>query len=479
MGKRTCDVVVIGGGPGGYVCSIRLGQLKQKVICVEKEEVGGVCLNWGCVPSKALISASHTYEKVKDTGPTMGILTDGIKLDVPKLQEWKGSIVKKLTSGVRGLFKGNGVELVMGNARVTGPRTIEVKTSEGGTETIEATKAIVIATGSSTIEIPSFKFDGKQIIGAKEGVSLKAIPKRLLVIGGGVIGLELGMVYQKFGSELTVVEATASLLPGVDPDCTAVVEKRLLKHGAKVFKNAKAMGYEKNADGSLSVKVDLGGGKHDTLVADTVLVAVGMRPNGAGLGLEEIGVKVERGFVPADPLGQTNVPGVYAIGDVSGHPMLAHKASKEGEVVAEIIAGHKAAKDWVAIPAAIFTDPEIATAGLTEAMAKEKGIDVKVGKFPFAALGRAMAVAETEGFFKVVANKKTNELVGVHIVGPAASDLISEGALALEMHAFLEDIGLTIHPHPTLGEGFMEAAMNGLGHAIHILNRERAASAGL
>jgi dihydrolipoamide dehydrogenase len=471
MAKRTCDVVVIGGGPGGYVCSIRLGQLKQKVICVEKEEVGGVCLNWGCVPSKALISASHTYEKVKDTGPTMGILTDGIKLDVPKMQEWKGGIVKKLTSGVRGLFKGNGVELVMGNARVTGPRTVEVKTSEGGTETLEATKAIVIATGSSTIEIPSFKFDGKQIIGAKEGVSLKAIPKRLLVIGGGVIGLELGMVYQKFGSELTVVEATSTLLPGVDPDCTAVVEKRLLKHGAKIFKNAKAMGYEKNADGSLAVKVDLGGGKHDTLVTDTVLVAVGMRPNGAGLGLEEIGVKVERGFVPTDTLGQTNVPGVYAIGDVSGQPMLAHKASKEGEVVAEIIAGHKAAKDWVAIPAAIFTDPEIATAGLTEAMAKEKGIDVKVGKFPFAALGRAMAVAETEGFFKVVANKKTNELLGVHIVGPEASDLISEGALALEMHAFLEDIGLTIHPHPTLGEGFMEAAMNGLGHAIHILNR--------
>ena len=281
------------------------------------------------------------------------------------------------------------------------------------------------------------------------------------------------MVYQKFGAELTVVEATAGLLPGVDPECTAVVEKKLVKRGAKVFKNAKAMGYEKSADGSLAVKVDLGGGKYDTLVADTVLVAVGMRPNGAGLGLEEIGVKVERGFVPTDPLGKTNIDGIYAIGDVSGHPMLAHKATKEGEVIAEVIAGHKAAKDWVAIPAAIFTDPEIAIAGLTEAQAKEKGIEVRVGKFPFAALGRAMAVNETEGFFKVVANKKTNELLGVHIVGPEASNLISEGALALEMHAFLEDIGLTIHPHPTLGEGFMEAAMAGLGHAIHILNREQ------
>ena len=471
MAKRSCDVVVIGGGPGGYVCSIRLGQLKQKVICVEKDEVGGVCLNWGCVPSKALISASHTYEKVKDHGAGMGILVDGLRVDPGKMQDWKEGIVKKLTGGIRGLFRGNGVELVAGDARVTGPRTVEVKTKEGGTETIEAQKAIVIATGSSTIEIPSFKFDGKQVIGAKEAVSLREIPKRLVVIGGGVIGLELGMVYQKFGSALTVVEATAGLLPGVDPECTAVVEKKLVKRGAKVLKNAKATGYERNADGSLAVKVDLGGGKHDTVVTDVVLVAVGMRPNGAGLGLEEIGVKVERGFVPADHLGRTNVDGVYAIGDVSGQPMLAHKASKEGEVVAEIIAGHKAAKDWVAIPAAIFTDPEIAVAGLTEAQAKEKGIEVRVGKFPFSALGRAMAVNETEGFFKVVADKKTNELLGVHIVGPEASDLISEGALALEMHAFLEDIGLTIHPHPTLGEGMMEASMAGLGHAIHILNR--------
>ncbi len=472
MANRTFDVIVIGGGPGGYGCAIRLGQLKQKVVCVEKEEVGGICLNWGCVPSKALIAASHTYEKVKVHGAGMGILTEGIKVDSNKMQDWKAGIVKKLTGGIRGLFKGNGVELLMGTARVTGPRSVEVKTAEGGTEVLEATKAIVIATGSSTIEIPTFKFDGKQVIGAREAVSLREVPKRLLVIGGGVIGLELGMVYQKLGSELTVVEATAGLLPGVDPECTAVVEKKFVKLGGKVLKNATAKGYEKNADGSLAVKVDLGGGKFDTVVTDVVLVAVGMRPNGAGLGLEEIGVKVERGFVPTDPLGRTAVDGVYAIGDVSGMPMLAHKATKEGEVIAEVIAGHKAAKDWVSIPAAIFTDPEIAVAGLSEAQAKEKGIDVRIGKFPFAALGRAMAADETEGFFKVVADKKTNQLLGVHIVGASATDLISEGALALEMHAFLEDIGLTVHPHPTLGEGMMEAAMNGLGHAIHVLNRE-------
>ncbi len=470
MATKSYDVVVIGGGPGGYACAIRLGQLKQKTLCVEKEEVGGVCLNWGCVPSKALIAASHTYEKVAKDGPAMGILTEGVKVDVEKMQEWKAGIVKKLTGGVRGLLKGNGAELMMGTARVTGPNSVEVKTNEGGVEKIDA-KVIVVATGSSTIEIPSFKFDGKQVIGAREAVSLRQVPKRLLVIGGGVIGLELGSVYQKLGAELTVVEATPSLLPGVDPDLTAVVERKLVKHGAKIFKGAKALGYEKSADGSLAVKVDLGGGKHDTLVCDVVLVAVGMRPNGAGLGLEEIGVKVERGFVPTDMQGRTNVPSIYAIGDCSSVPMLAHKATKEGEVVAEVIAGHKAAKDWVSIPAAIFTDPEIAVAGLSEAQAKEKGIDVKVGKFPFAALGRAMAVVETDGFFKVVSDKKTHELLGVHIVGAEASDLISEGALALEMHAFLEDIGLTIHPHPTLGEGMMEAAMNGLGHAIHIMNK--------
>ncbi|HWL89505.1 MAG TPA: dihydrolipoyl dehydrogenase [Polyangiaceae bacterium] len=460
---------MIGAGPGGYPCAIRLGQLKQKVICVEKDEVGGVCLNWGCVPSKALISASHTYEKARE-GANIGLIIDNVRVDVPKMQEWKGGIVKKLTGGVRSLFKTNGVELVVGDARVTGPNTVEVTTKEGQKEIIEA-RAIVVATGSSTIELPSFKFDGKQIIGAKEAVSLREVPKRLLVIGGGVIGLELGTVYQKFGSELTVIEMTPGLLPGIDADLTAVVERKLVKHGAKIFKNAKALGYERNKDGSLAVKVDLGDGKHDTLVCDTVLVGVGMRPNGAGLGLEEIGVKVERGFVPSDASGRTNVPSIYALGDVTGHPMLAHKATKEGEVVAEIIAGHKAAKDWVSVPAAVFTDPEIAVAGLSEAQAKERGLDVRVGKFPFAALGRAMAVTETDGFFKVIADRKTHELLGVHIVGAEASDLISEGALALEMHAFLEDIGLTIHPHPTLGEGMMEAAQHGLGHAIHIMNK--------
>jgi dihydrolipoamide dehydrogenase len=470
MADKTYDAIVIGGGPGGYPCSIRLGQLKQKVLCVEKDEVGGVCLNWGCVPSKAVIATSHTFEKVK-IGPSYGLFVDNPRIDANKLQDWKEGIVKKLTGGVRTLFKGNNVELLYGDARVTGPKQVTVKTREGTTEVIEATKAIVIATGSSTIEIPSFKFDGKRVIGAKEAVSLREIPKRLLVIGGGVIGLELGGAYQRMGSELTVVEALPNLLTGVDLDVAAVVERAYTKHGAKILKTAKALGYEPQKDASLAVRLDVGGGKTETVVTDVVLVAVGMRPNGAGVGLEELGVRVEKGFVPTDNLGRTNVPGIYAIGDCSSMPMLAHKATKEGEVVAEVIAGHKAAKDWVGIPAAIFTDPEIATVGLGEQQAKEKGLEVRVGKFPFAALGRAMAVNETDGFFKVVADKNTHEILGVHIVGPSATDLISEGALALEMHAFLEDVGLTVHPHPTLGEGMMEASQNALGHAIHVINR--------
>lgn len=468
---KTYDAIVIGAGPGGYPCAIRLGQLKQKTLCIEKESPGGVCLNWGCIPSKALIGAAHLYHKAKDAG-SMGIRISGeVEVDPNKLQDWKEGIVKRLTGGVRGLLKGNGADLMMGSAKVIGPRHVEVTLADGSVEKIEATKAIVLATGASTIELPSFKFDGKQIIGAKEAVSLREIPKRLLVIGGGVIGLELGMVYQSFGAELTVVEALPDLLTGTDPECTKVVERRIVKRGGTIHKNAKAMGYERLADGSLAVKIDAAGTPM-TINADVVLVAIGMRPNSKNLGLEQVGVTVDqRGFVPTDRFCRTNVPSIYAVGDVSGAPLLAHKATKEGEIAAEVIAGHKAEKDWVTIPGAIFTDPEIAATGLTEAEAKAKGYEVSVGKFPFSVLGKAMAMNETEGFVKVVADKKTKLVLGVHIVGPEASTMISEAALSLEMAAFLEDISMTIHPHPTMGESMMEAAAHAMGSAIHILNR--------
>lgn len=466
---KTYDAIVIGGGPGGYPCSIKLGQLGLKVVCVEKEKPGGVCLNWGCIPSKALIQAANTYERTQDAA-AIGIKVSGVELDPNAMQDWKDGIVKKLNDGVRGLLKGNGADYLEGTAKLVSKDTVEVTLKDGSKETLKATKGIVLATGASTIEIPTFKFDGQQIIGAKEAVNLRTIPKRLLVIGGGVIGLELGTVYQKLGSELFVAEAQANLLATHDQDCVKLVERKLVKHGAKIFKRALAKGYERNADGSLKVTLEQDG-KAITLDADVVLVAVGMRPNSANLGLEAVGVKVERGYVPTDSQGRTNVSGIYAVGDVSGAPLLAHKASKEGEIVAEVIAGHAAAKDWVAIPASTFTDPEISSVGITEEEAKAKGQKVSVGKFPFAALAKAMAMRETDGFVKVIADADSKQILGVHIVGPEASALISEGALALEMAAFVDDVMLTVHPHPTLGEAFMEAAAAAVGQAVHIVNR--------
>jgi dihydrolipoamide dehydrogenase len=470
---KTYDAIVIGGGPGGYPCAIRAGQLGLKTLCIEKDKPGGVCLNWGCIPSKALIFAATQFERTK-TGAQIGIKVDNVSVDSNAMQEWKESIVTRLNTGVRGLLRLNKCDYLEGTARLTAKDTVEVALKEGGTETIKATKGIVIATGSSTIEIPTFKFDGKQIIGAKEAVSLREVPKRLLVIGGGVIGLELGTVYNKLGSELHVAEALPQLLTGQDPDCVKVVERRLTKHGgAKIYLEAMAKGFEKNPDGSLKVRIDQKG-KTFTIDVDVVLVAVGMRPMSKGIGLEELGVKInDKGFIPIDEQGRTNVPGIYAIGDVSGPPLLAHKATKEGEVVAEVLAGHKAAMDWQAMPAATFTDPEIASVGMTEADAAAKNIEVIIGKFPFAALGKAMAMRETDGFVKVIAAKKDKQILGVHIVGPEASNIISEAAVSIEMAAFVEDMMLTVHPHPTLGEALMEAAANAVGAAIHIGNAKR------
>ena len=470
MEERTFDVVVLGGGPGGYPCAIRLGQLGLSVACVEGEEYGGVCLNWGCIPSKALISTAHQYEKAGKAGE-QGLSFGSVSIDVGKMQGWKNGLIKKLTSGVRHLLKQNGAEAIEGMGRLVDAKTVEVTRASGEQLRVRATRGVVIATGSATIQIPGFEFDGRRIIGAREAVSLPEVPKRLVVIGGGVIGLELGMVYQAFGAKLTVIELTENLLPGVDPDAVKIVERSISKKGGRVLKQAKAEGWEQNADGGVAVVVSTGGAS-ERIDADVVLVAVGMRPRSRGIGLEEIGVTVDqRGFVPTDAQCNTNVPGIYAVGDVSGPPMLAHKATKEGEICAEVIAGKASGKDWVTIPGIVFTDPEIAMVGLTEAAAKEQGFDVKVGRFPFAALGRAMSIRETDGFVKIVIDASTKRVLGIHIVGPSASDLISEAALALEMAATAEDIALTVHPHPTLGEALMEAAAHSLGHAIHIANR--------
>lgn len=463
------DAIVLGGGPGGYVCAIRLAQLGLTVACVEEEEYGGVCLNWGCVPSKALISNAHLYEKAKSASE-VGIDFGAATLDVARMQRWKDGIVKKLTGGIRGLMKSNGSTIVEGRGRLLDAQRVEVTDKRGKKSTLSAGKAIVVATGSATIQIPGFEFDGKRIIGAREAVSLDYVPKRLVVIGGGVIGLELGMVYQAFGSELTVIELTPNLLPGNDLDAVKLVEKRIQKHGGKVLKETKALGVEKH-EGGVVVAIEQAG-TPSKIEADVVLVAVGMKPRSRDLGLEALGVTIDpRGFVVTDDQCRTNVPGIYAIGDVSGPPMLAHKASKEGEVAAEVIAGKAAGKDWVTIPGIIFTDPEIAQVGPTQAALQAEGRDIAVGKFPFSTLARAMSIRETEGFVKVVRDKGTDRVLGITICGPSASDLISEAVLALELGATAEDLALSVHPHPTLGEAMMEAAAGALGHSVHMLNR--------
>jgi len=474
MPEQRFDAVVIGAGPGGYPAAIRLGQLKVKTAIIEREYMGGVCLNVGCIPSKAVIHAAKMYEKMGHS-EEIGISLPGKPtLDMKKLQTWKGGVVNKLTSGVRTLLKGNGVEVIDGTAKLekSGPdgHRISVQT-KSGTQTIIA-KNIVLATGSRPFEIPGFKLDQNRIIDSTGALALDHVPQRMIVIGGGYIGLELGMVYAKFGTKVTVVEALPRVLASMDKDCVGVVERKLRKMGIEVMANTKAKSWEDKGDRAV-LTVELQDGKTATIDADKILVSVGRRPNSENLGLDAAGVTVDkRGFVTADDHLRTNVPGIYAIGDLIGGMMLAHKATKEGEVVAEIIAGHKAAFDVRTIPAVVFTDPEIASTGLTEDEAKAKGhATLKVGKFPFAALGRALSVNDTEGFVKVVADGKTGELLGLHIVGNGASDLISEGALAIEMGAVADDLRLTIHPHPTLSEGVMEAAAAALGEAVHIINR--------
>jgi dihydrolipoamide dehydrogenase len=425
-----------------------------------------VCLNWGCIPSKALIAAANLVEDIR--GAADRGITASPQVDVAKLRQFKNDVVKKLVGGVGMLEKGNGVEVVKGTATFVGANAIEVKTKDG-TERIEA-GAFIVATGARPIEIPGFAFDGKDVWSAKEAVDLPELPKRLAIIGGGIIGLELGTVYAKLGTKITVIEALPTILSGIDPEAVRLVQKGLRQRDAVVHVNAKAKGLER-ADGALRVKVEVEG-KEETVECDKVLVAVGFRPNHEGLGLDKVGVKLgPKGFVEVNERMQTNVPSIYCIGDLSGPPLLAHKASKEGEIAAEVIAGKKSARDWVAMPAAIFTDPEVAAVGLSEEEAKKAGYDPMTGKFAFAALGRAIAIDHTEGFVKVVADRSSKLLLGATIVGPEASDLIAEAALALEMGAYVEDVALTVHAHPTLPEAFMEACKAALGEAIHALNR--------
>ena len=465
---RTVEVVVIGAGPGGYPAAIRAAQLQKRVVLVERDRLGGECLNYGCIPSKSLIHAANVLDSARKA-EEYGIDITDIHVDMHRLQAWKGGVVERLTSGVGQLCKGNGVEVLHGEAAFASPSEVRVKTS-GGEEAIAFGSAI-IATGGRPTDLPAFRFDGKQIISTKEALELEEIPKRLLVIGGGVSGLELGTFYAKMGSQVTVVELMDQLLPGIDPEVVRVVGRSLRKLGVAFHTTSQAKSWKEASDGLL-VDAETPDGPLK-VPCDIVLVTVGRRANTDGLAPEAAGVKVDaKGHVLVDKQMRTSNPKVFACGDVVGPPYLAHKATREGLIAAEVIAGHPMEADYRALPAAIFTDPEIATVGWTEAQVREKGLPLVVGKVPFAAIGRALTAGESEGFVKLIADAKTNRLLGAEIVGPDASDLISELALAIEMGASIEDIALTIHPHPTFPEGIMESAEAALGRAIHVLNRK-------
>jgi dihydrolipoamide dehydrogenase len=467
MTTRQTEVLVIGAGPGGYVAAIRAAQLGKKVLCVEKEKLGGVCLNVGCIPSKALIHAAKTVRDLKGEAPEMGIEVSGVKVDFSKTQAWKRAITDSLTSGIGQLFKANKVESLFGAAAFTGPKTATVQTKDGPVA-VEFQHAI-IATGSRPVQIPGFAFDQQKVLDSTGALDLAQVPGSLVVIGGGFIGLEIGQAFAALGSKVSVVEMMDQLLPGQDPDLVRVVERRLKKDGVTAFTKAKAKGYDGK---DVTIEVN---GKEEKLPAEKVLVSVGRRPNTESLGLDKAGVKVgEKGLIPVNAQGQTNVPHVYAIGDIVAGPALAHKASHEGIVAASHIAGEKgAANDYKALPWAVFTEPEIATVGLTEAQAREKGFEPVVGRFPYAALGRAKSTNATDGFVKIVADKKTDLVLGVHAVGAEASNIIGEAALAIELGATAKDLALTIHVHPTFPEAIMEAAEGVHGRMIHAANTQR------
>jgi dihydrolipoamide dehydrogenase len=465
---KGCQVAVIGGGPGGYLAAIRLAQLKKDVILVEAEKaLGGICLNEGCIPSKALIHAADLLGEARAAG-RMGLRMTVEGVDMGALVAWKDQVVRKLTDGVKFLATKNGAEVVHGRARFLGDRQIEVQ-GEDGAQAIQFEQA-VIATGSVPFPLPGFPVDGETVIGSKEALSLQKVPGRLVVIGGGYIGLELSSVYRKLGSEVDLVEFFPELVPQHDVEVREVLTRRVKDLGIRLHLGHRALGLEKGRPAR--VRIQNGDGEESFLEADKVLVSVGRVPCVEGLGLKDAGVKQDaNGFIQVTKRMETTVPGIYAIGDVVGGPLLAHKAYREAKVAAEVIAGEPSAFDNVVIPAVIYTDPEIAWAGLSETEAKKEGYKVVTGTFPFRASGRALTLNATEGFVKTVADAQTKRILGVHIVGAGASEMISEAALAIEMGAFLDDLSQTIHPHPTLSEGLLESVEAALGEAIHIMNK--------
>lgn len=462
------EVIVIGGGPAGYSLAIRLGQRGKRVAVVEREHVGGVCLNWGCVPSKALITTGQRLRWAKE-GATFGIRTEGVSLDLAQAQARSRALVHHHTSGVTHLLRGSGAELIVGSARLTSRRAVEVRDAEGTSRQLKATRAIVLATGASIRPISGLVLDGVRIVTAKEAVFFERVPEQLVVVGGGVIGVELGSVYRTLGAEVTIVEVGDRLLPGTDEDLVRVVSRELERSGVRILYRTSVKKAERTP---AAARLELEGPDAPPIMEGShVLLAAGFLPNSADLGLEEVGIAADaRGHVRTDAGCETNVPGIFAIGDVAGPPYLAHKAYKEAEVLTEILCDRPLVRDWRAMPAVVFGMPEIATVGLSEAQARARYGELLVGKVPFSAFARAGALGETAGFVKLLATS-SGQILGAGVVGPEASELIAELTLAIEMGASLEDLALTVHAHPTLAEAVHEAAEMALGQAVHVLNR--------
>ena len=462
MNELRCKVLVIGGGPGGYVAAIRAGQLGLDTILVEADRLGGTCLNVGCIPSKALIhaaGATHGLREPRALG-AIGLSVGPPKLDFARTIAWKDAIVARLTTGVGALLKKAKVRTLLGTAMIVDGKTATVSADTG--ETRIAAEHLVLATGSEPTELPALKFGG-DVLSSTDSLALTEVPRCLAVVGAGYIGLELGMAFAKLGAKVTIVEALPKILPLYDPELTQPVARRLAELGVETLVGARALGYAKGA-----LEVAAADGKERAIAADKVLVAVGRQPRTSGFGVETLDLTMSGPFVRIDEKCATSMRNVWAIGDVTGEPMLAHRAMAQGEMVGEIIAGERRAFDRVAIPAICFTDPEIVAVGLSPDAAKAAHGEIRVGHFPFRANGRAMTLQDDEGFVRVVARADNHVVLGVHAVGAGVSELSAAFSLALEMGARLEDIALTIHGHPTMSEAFHESALAALGHPLHI-----------
>ncbi len=472
MAETTVDAIVIGAGPGGYHAAIRLGQLGKNVVCIDRDEVGGVCLNWGCIPTKALLHVGEVVRQISHAGD-IGITVAQPQIDREGVAKFKSDVVKSNVGGVATLFKANGVTSVYGDASFVDKKTVSVKLRDGGTATYVAKEGIVIATGGAPVDVKAWAHDGEVIINSNDAVQLKRIPKTMLIIGGGVIGLEFATVYTRLGAKVLVVEMQPQLLTGTDLEIAKTMARILKKQGIEIAlsTSVKSLGRQ-GAGVSAVLNGEFTNGKDETREFEMALVAVGRRPVTDTLNLAAAGLSTDaQGYLSVDLQRKTSVDGIYAIGDVAGGPLLAHKAMKEGVVAAEALAGDRsAAFDPVGIPNCVYTDPEVATIGLSEEEAKAAGYEIKVGKFPLIASGRARTMNESDGLIKLISDAKTDRFIGGHIIAPQAESLIGELVIALEMGATIEDIALSIHPHPTLTESIMDAAEALHGKAIHIVN---------